>query len=337
MTSFRLNRSDLQLIGVFLGASVIWLSFRYHVENYTYLGIVSGLTGYVVKTASLIFIISWAIQKFLVSTKNYAMFLFSVFAVLVLIGFLDLLRDYVTADPKWEWDMGWDTTIVRSLYNSAPDVALPLGLILGRKYYGNKLELAQLQSAQRELELKLLRSQFDPHFLYNNLNTLDALVDHAPRKKIKEHISNLASLYRYLVHSREGDIAPLGDEMALARNYAHLIGARFGNDYQFEIIGHEARTGHYLPKGAMLTVLENVVKHNSALDGTTVWVKVIVGKESIKITNKLSDRNGTRETTTGTGLRNLDKSYRLLSDRKIEIYESEHSFAITLPLLNLLN
>ena len=68
---------------------------------------------------------------------------------------------------------------------------------------------------------------------------MDALVDYSPKEKIKEYISHLASLYRYLVHTKDEDIVTLEDEISLAKDYFYLIETRFENDYSFEIIEQE--------------------------------------------------------------------------------------------------
>ncbi len=336
MNSFEFNKSDYRLLFMYFVVSTSWLTFRYIVEEYTNFEIITGLVGFVLKTASLIYIITWAIKKYVVSKRNYTLFFLFTFIALGFIGFLDLLRDYFTSDPPWKWNPSLGTILVNSFYNSTPDVALPFGLILGKKYYENKLDNVQLLNTQKELELKVLRSQYDPHFLYNSLNTIDALIDYSPKERVKEYISHLASLYRYLIHTREKDIVSLEEEIALARNYFYLIETRFENDYSFKIIKKKAPKANYLPNGALLTVLENVVKHNKVCDGKTIVTEINIEENGIHITNT-KVKNNTEDESLGTGLQNLNKRYQLLSDKKIEIKETEHKFTIQLPLLKVVD
>ncbi|MFH6602810.1 sensor histidine kinase [Maribacter algicola] len=336
MNSFRFNKSDYHLTIMYFIIATSWLAFRYTVEKYTNFEIVTGLLGFILKTLVLIAIITWLIQKYIVSQKKYFVFFLLTFTALGLVGFLDLLRDYFTADPPWQWNPSLAIILVNSFYNSTPDVALPLGLILGKKFYENKLDYVQLQNAQKELELKVLRSQYNPHFLYNSLNTIDALIDYSPKEKVKKYISHLAALYRHLIHTKDEDIVTLEDELELARNYFYLIETRFENDYSFEIINKTVPKTIYLPNGALLTVLENVVKHNKALDEKIISTVILIEEEIVSITN--SKTNGlTKNESLGTGLKNLSKRYELLSDQTIEVEETEAIFTIKLPLLKVLD
>ena len=336
MNSFRFNKSDYQLTIMYFVIATAWLAFRYTVEEYTNFEIVTGLLGFVLKTLVLIVIITWLIQKFIVSQKKYFVFFLLTFTALGLIGFLDILRDYFTSDPAWQWNPSLDIILVNSFYNSTPDVALPLGLILGKKYYENKLDYVQLQNAQKELELKVLRSQYDPHFLYNSLNTIDALIDYSPKEKVKQYISHLAALYRHLIHTKDEDIVTLEDELELARNYFYLIETRFENDYSFEIVNKDVPKAKYLPNGALLTVLENVVKHNKALNGKIINTTILIEEKTVSVTNTKA-KDLTKNESLGTGLKNLSKRYELLSDKTIEVEEMETNFTLKLPLLMILD
>ncbi|WP_281542008.1 sensor histidine kinase [Maribacter aestuarii] len=336
MNSFRFNNSDYLLTAMYFLIATAWLAFRYTVEEYTNFEIITGLLGFILKTLVLIVVLTWLIQRFIVSQKNYFLFFLLAFTTLGLVGYLDLLRDYFTADPSWEWNPSLDIILVNSFYNSTPDVALPLGIILGKKYYENKLDYVKLQNAQKELELKVLRSQYDPHFLYNSLNTIDALIDYSPKEIVKQYLSHLAGLYRHLIQTKDFDIVTLEDELELARNYFYLIETRFENDYHFEIIDMGIPKVNYLPNGAILAVLENVVKHNKALDGNSIRTAIIIEEETILVTNTKAKRL-TKNNTLGTGLDNLSKRYELLSDKKIEIQETDGIFNIKLPLLKVLD
>ncbi len=335
MNSFKFNRSDYRFILIyFIGAS-IWLLYRWNIEDYTAFEIITGLPGFIIKNLLLLYIFKWLINEYLVVRKNHVVFILLAFVAWEAVGFLDMWRDYYTSDHHWELP-SFGVMVVQNFNRGATDSVMLIGLVLGKKYYENKLDYVQLQNAQKEMELKVLRSQYDPHFLYNSLNTIDALIDYSPKEKVKEYISHLASLYRYLIHTKDEDVVPLAEELALAKNYFYLIETRFENDYSFEIVEQEEPLANYLPNGALLSVLENVVKHNTASDGNTIDTKVVIESKSIKISSAVSI-NETKMESTGTGLKNLKKRYELLSDQQVQIEEAENSFTVVLPLLNLVN
>ncbi|WP_430909551.1 sensor histidine kinase [Maribacter sp. 2-571] len=334
MNSLKFNTSDYKFILFYFIAGSIWLVYRWNVQDYSFFEIATGLPGYIIKNLLLLFIFRWLINEYLVIRKNYLIFIVLAFFTWEGVGFLDMWRDYYTAEVPWELPSA-QIMLVQN-FNRGADAFMLLGLVLGKKYYENKLDNIKLQNSQKELELKVLRSQYDPHFLYNSLNTIDALVEYSSKEKVKEYISHLAALYRYLIHTKDEDVVPLEDEIALAKNYFYLIETRFGNDYDFEIIKNRQPLNNYLPNGSLLTVLENVVKHNAALDGNTISTKIFIEESFINVLNTVSKKEGKVESM-GTGLKNLKKRYQLLSDQKVQIEATENSFSITLPLLSLVH
>ncbi len=334
MNTFKFNRSDYRFILIYLLGAAIWLLFRWNVQNYTSFEIITGLVGFVIKNLLLLYMFRWLINRYLIVKKNYVVFIVLAFVAWEAVGFLDMWRDYFTAHQPWELP-SFEIMLIENFHRSATDSVMLIGLVLGKKYYENKLDTIALLNSQKDLELKVLRAQYDPHFLYNSLNTIDALIDYSPKEKVKEYIGHLASLYRYLIHTRDEDIVPLVNELGVAKDYFYLIETRFAGDYSFEIIEREPPLAHYLPHGALLTVLENVVKHNAASSDETITAKVIIEKKSVSIINSIS--KPTRKVTSmGTGLKNLNKRYRLLSDHTIRIEEKDSSFNIVLPLLHLI-
>ncbi|WP_394748170.1 sensor histidine kinase [Spongiimicrobium salis] len=337
MRSFTFNKSDYKFIGAFVLAATIWLFIKFYLQGYNVRGFLIDIPAALIKSLSLLFIFRWLIDKYIIRKKNYWAFFILGFLIMELIGFLDFLRDFgwqqqipLSQFPKVSF------IIVHSFYFSGTELAFPLILLIGKKYFEYILKSEQIARTQRDLELKVLRSQYDPHFLYNSLNTIDALVEYSPKEKVKEYIAHLAGLYRHLIHTKDEDIVPLENEMELAHNYFYLIETRFERDYSFHIIEKEVPQANYLPNGALLTVLENVVKHNSAKEGKTIETQIFIEKEQITVRNT-KNRIKQKGASSGTGLNNLRKRYELLSSREIRIEDNSQSFAIHLPLLKLIS
>jgi len=212
---------------------------------------------------------------------------------------------------------------------------MPLVLLFGKKYYNYREDQFNRINQQKELELKVLRAQFDPHFLYNSLNTIDALVDYSSKETIKKYISNLAALYRYLIQTKDEEVVSLEAELALADNYFFLIKTRFEGDYDFDIVQHNTYKNKYLPSGALLTSIENVVKHNTAENGVIISTKIHIEKEKIRVVNNKSYQLS--KESFGTGLENLKKRYQLLANKTIQVIDNEEEFILELPLLNMID
>ncbi|WP_394748937.1 sensor histidine kinase [Spongiimicrobium salis] len=273
----------------------------------------------------------WIVPKYLIRRRNY--FLFFAFALIIATS-LGLV-----AFTTWHWaeNKPWQTfpkvfeALLRGLGLMAENAGLPLGILLAKKYFESQLHIVQIQKKQQESELKLLQAQLNPHFLFNNLNTLDALIDHSPTKA-KQYITNLSSLYRYLIESKDQEILSLKEEIAMIQHYFYLIETRFGNAYTFQIIGEAQDDEAYVPTGALQILVENVVKHNKPTAKVPIQTIIAIHQEHLVITNtKIETANDI--TSFGTGLQNLKERYQLIFGKKISIEENKETFKVTIPIL----
>lgn len=228
----------------------------------------------------------------------------------------------------------WSDTLSVSIVFIVTTVAL-LGAIMSKKSVDAQIQILRNESLQKANELRLLKSQIDPHFLFNNLNTLDALIDTEPQRA-KPYIQRLAQLYQYLLATKDEDIIGLDNEMTFARNYIYLIQERFDQNYQFEIIDRRSRNDlKVIPPGAVQTVFENIVKHNTASRNQPIVATITIHDTQVVIRNNIRSKNKPMASFK-LGLNNLQARYRLLSDQDIEV-EVDDFYTIKLPLLEALN
>lgn len=210
-------------------------------------------------------------------------------------------------------------------------VGFPLGILLMKKFYEGQNQFLKIEKQQKESELKLLRSQIDPHFLFNNLNTLDSLID-SDSEKAKEYINRLSLIYRYLIQTKDAEVMELSKELKFAENYIFLIETRFGNDYKFNIEKKVTISNKFIPTGALQTLLENVVKHNKA-NKEPIETNITITEGWLTVKN--TKTNTPNKESLGTGLENLQTRYELLSDKKIAVGNSTNKFIISIPIIKL--
>ena len=299
MISLKFNKSDYKLITIFTITMVVWLSLKFYTENYELNQVLFDVPIIVFKTLAALFLIRWIAQKFFVERQQYALFTILSLLALVATGFLDLLRDYLGSGRTWSDLPSVDYIIIHSFYYSSADLAPPFLLIMIKKYFEKQTSLAIIKEQQKDAELKLLRSQLSPHFLFNNLNTVDALID-TDSQKAKTYIAHLSSLYRYFIKTKEDDVVPLAEELAMARDYFYLIETRFGKAYTFAIEeesalplrspnSHESHKSAfakaYIPSGALQTIIENVVKHNKVSEGNSIHTTLTISDETVVLKN----------------------------------------------------
>lgn len=337
MNTLKLNKSDYKIVIGYLLMASIWLIIKFYFEEYTLIEYLIDIPVFCIQTIALLYVSKKLISEFLIQKKNYFVLFFMALFSFWFFGFIAYLSGELTNSGSIKWNElpSFTELIFLNVNSSAANLAIPLALISAKKYYEYQLQSAEILNTQKELELKVLRSQFNPHFLYNSLNTIDALVEYSSKEKIKEYITNLAGLYRYLIATKDEDIVSLEVEIALVKNYSYLIETRFEEDYRFIIKNNVYAKDKYLPNGALLTTLENVVKHNKPTINKSIIATIHVNKNEVIITNTIS-KNDSSESL-GTGLINLKKRYQLLSDKTVDIRETKQEFIVILPLLKIVD
>ncbi len=216
------------------------------------------------------------------------------------------------------------------LISTTQNAGMLIALLMGKRFFDAQLTIQQREKEKKENELRLLKSQIDPHFLFNNLNTLDALID-TDTQRAKTYVNKLSQLYRYLISTKDDEVVSLEEELSFAKNYIYLLEQRFGNAYQFTIQKNTDIDKILIPPGVLQTLIENVVKHNFADHNNPIKTTIDITTESITVTNNLRKKDKVSDSY-GIGLNNLLSRYRLLSDLPVKITEDIH-YQVTLPTL----
>lgn len=188
----KLNKSDWIVIAIVYTVTVIINSLDYYKEGnmlkeYIIDFSISIITSFVV----VIFFIYWLIPKYLVNKKKYVHFIVLGLLALFTAGTISYIAGFWSGENDWAKFPKGIQFFLTTIFHEADNTGLMLGILLTKKFYEGQTELVEAQKQQKENELKLLRSQLDPHFLFNNLNTLDALIDNNP-VKAKEYINRLS-------------------------------------------------------------------------------------------------------------------------------------------------
>ena len=192
-----------------------------------------------------------------------------------------------------------------------------------------KTEALARENVQSQLET--LKNQLDPHFLFNSLNTLAALIDE--NTPAQEYLDRLADVYRYVLVSREKNTVTLEEEMDFLDAYIYLNKVRFRENLQIE---KELPANAYQQQVAPLSLqmlVENAIKHNIVSKEKPLKIRIAqVGDNYLAIENNMQEKV-TFEKSTKVGLQNIRNRYRLLTDLPIEINTDENSFRVRIPLL----
>jgi two-component system, LytTR family, sensor kinase len=197
----------------------------------------------------------------------------------------------------------------------------------------NRQQVA-LQASQKSLamsQLKMLQQQVDPHFLFNNLNVLSALIQRNPQDA-DEFLNAFCEIYRYVLQSQDKTHTSLAQELAFAQDYMHLLGQRFQHAFRLQLEVAPQMLERLMVPCALQLALENVTKHNQANQETPMSIRIFVEEDHLVISNPVREKPF-RQPSHGIGLSNLSQRYLSVFDRNIKVKNDAGQFALSLPLM----
>ncbi len=178
-----------------------------------------------------------------------------------------------------------------------------------------EMENLQWEASRNEVELNNLKSQLNPHFMFNSLNSIRGLIDEDPAKA-KEAITQLSRILRNALHSGKKKLIPFGEELDMVRTYIELERIRLEERLQVNFDIDEETLGHQVPPLMLQTIVENAIKHGIAGlpkgGELTIKGKGDAGLLRIEVLNSGTlPRNGA-SVKNGIGLANTRKRIELL-------------------------
>jgi LytS/YehU family sensor histidine kinase len=163
------------------------------------------------------------------------------------------------------------------------------------------IERLQMQNDMQELELKSMRSNLQPHFIFNSLNSIRALVNEDP-DAARLAVTKLSKILRTSISTKENSIT-LDDELKLVEDYLHLEKIRFEERLQYELQIAAKTRPCLIPPMLIQNMVENAVKHGISLleTGGTIWIKSQIEPDNIRISIKNEGQINEENKLEGTG------------------------------------
>jgi sensor histidine kinase YesM len=189
----------------------------------------------------------------------------------------------------------------------------------------------QLQTEFAQVRLQALRTQVNPHFLFNSLSVLSSLVQVNP-KLSEQFIIELSKAYRYILDQKELELVTLKKEIDFLNAYFFLLQIRFDQKIRLTQEVNVDAENYKLPPLTLQLLVENAVKHNKMSASQPLAITVKTVEESLIVENNVSSREQ-NESSTGIGLENIRNRYAMVTDKKIAIEKTEEKFTVTIPLL----
>ncbi len=211
-------------------------------------------------------------------------------------------------------------------------VVFELAMFFLSEWKYSQLLVEKFKKENLEYRFDRLKEQLNPHFLFNNLNTLYSLINENPPKASK-FVLELSDIYRYVLKNKDEEIISLKEELDFTISYIFLISNRFVNSINISVQLPEEIYNSKIPPLTLQMLIENAIKHNSFDKTTPLEINIFESQSKIVIENKLQLKIE-KEETNKVGLLNLKERYRFLSGHEIEIIKTETKFIVKLPIIN---
>jgi two-component system, LytTR family, sensor kinase len=187
----------------------------------------------------------------------------------------------------------------------------------------------RLEKDTIEAKYEALKSQVNPHFLFNSLNSLVTLVEE--NEPAVEYISNLSDFLRYMMKSNERQLVLVREEIEILKKYFRLQKLRFKENLIIEMDVDEKYYHYSTPPLVLQMLAENCLKHNIVSKEKPLTLSIHAYPGWISMENNLQPKN--EQESTGQGLRNISERYRFFTTEQVKINQTNTTFRVSVPLL----
>jgi two-component system LytT family sensor kinase len=189
----------------------------------------------------------------------------------------------------------------------------------------------RLQQEKLLFQFETLKSQVNPHFLFNSLNALSSLVS-TDAGQAEQFIQKLSAIYHYVLEHRETEYIDLALELDFVKNYFYLQQIRDGNKITLSVEVARPQQYKILPISIQLLV-ENALKHNLATPENPLEILIYTEDDCIVVKNNLQ-RKTILEKSKKIGLNNLRERIRYSVNRELKVIETRDEFKVMVPLIS---
>jgi LytS/YehU family sensor histidine kinase len=192
-------------------------------------------------------------------------------------------------------------------------------------------EKEMLKRESLQAQLNALKTQVNPHFLFNNLNTLCSIIPENPKQAV-DFVQELSKVYRYILEVKDEKSISVRDEIKVLQAYAFLLKTRFGNNFNLDISITEQEMEYKIVPFSLQLLVENAIKHNVVSADKPLKIFVHTEDGNLLVSNNLQKKNQIVEST-GIGLNNIRNRYKLLTDKLVAVKETALQFTVSIPLI----
>ncbi len=192
------------------------------------------------------------------------------------------------------------------------------------------LQYERTKAENLNAQYELLKQQVNPHFLFNSLNTLQAMID-MNDPEASGFVRSLSHFYRFSLENKKDDLIVLQNELDILESFTFLLKSRFEEGISISISLEEDLKKTFIPPFTLQLLVENCIKHNIVSLEHPLYIEIYEEKDSLVVKNNKQLKNN--QESFGIGLSNIKGRYSYINLKEIEITDTDEEFIIKLPII----
>ena len=301
--------------------------------------VLSSLPRYVISTCllvSLFYFNSLVLIPRYLAKRKVALYILLIVGAIVVISTINIANHYFfySAGDIHDWKL--KHRIYDLLFLSLIVWGVSTVSRITTEWFNNELMRKEAEKKQISAELAFLKSQINPHFLFNSLNNIYALCHRSNDPEAAEAIAKLSGLMRYMLFGSATSTVKLKDEIEYLQNYLDLQKMRINKDIEVTFVIKGEIANFEIAPLLLIPFVENAFKYGlSYVSNSFVRIECIVEKSELKfrVQNTVHER-GKSELSSGIGLENVKRRLTLLypGKHKLQINDVKSIFDVELTL-----
>src|SRR6476659_2663751 len=201
-----------------------------------------------------------------------------------------------------------------------------------KKYKDSIIEKETMQQLSIQHEFESLKSQVNPHFLFNCFNTLSSLISE-DKEQAEVFLNELSKVYRYLLRNTEDGLSTLQEELNFIKTFYRMLKKRHGDVIQLQIEVDKKYYNYLLPSLSLQLLVENAGKHNVTSKDQPLIIDIFsMAGNRLAVNNNLQLKV-IKAPSNKIGLSNIRLKYELLKQEGFEVLQDTKNFTVVLPLI----
>ena len=300
------------------------------------LGTLCGLLLYV----AAVYLITMLIRQIIAYYPKYQQTLQRTLVMTLLVNLMALLYNFTeyylfSLIPLFRMSFSWQALL--PMWTMSLVFVSTLCIVVNLLYAYNhwKREQTEVESLKHQViqqQYDALKQQVKPHFLFNSLSSISALINEDP-EGAERFVDDLAKVYRYMLQAGNRNLMPLLDELGFIKTYARLLETRYGRALIIDLPTVTDDLPGYVPPLSLQILVDNALKHNRMSLARPLEITIsLVDERNLLITNTLQRKSRSLDVDPH-GLANLLVHYHSLTDLPVHVVDEGVTFSVTIPLL----